>query len=156
VRAVLQAREEEPALFVCRILDGRPEGKGVLPELDRAGIRRDVIRFGGGRGGRHGSLRGFFSAFCAGRIDVDRAGTRDPLQFSLHPERIPVQEARASPQTFAGSSAENGAARAANVGNICLLRKAPYLLSHGGAQLGGTGQECTRNKSPLAISPIFA
>ena len=80
-------KEEECALFVCRILDGGPEGKGILLELDRAGIRRDVIRFGGGRGRRHGSLRAFFSSFCAGRIDVNRACTRDPFQFSLHPER---------------------------------------------------------------------
>ena len=91
-------RKEETALFVCRILDGRPEGKGLLLELDRAGIRRDVIRFGGG--GWHGGLRGFFSSFCARRIDVDRARTRDPFQFSLHPERNTVFETKVSPQTI--------------------------------------------------------
>ena len=87
-----KARKEETALFVCRILDGRPKRKGILLELDRAGIRRDVVRFGGG--GWHGSLRGFFSSFCAGRIEVDRAGTRDPFQLSLHPERNPALETK--------------------------------------------------------------
>ena len=93
VRTVGEVREEESALFVCRILDGRPERKGILLELDRAGIRRDVVRFGGG--GWHGSLHGFLSSFCAGRIDVDRAGTRDSFQFSLHPKRNPVLETKA-------------------------------------------------------------
>ena len=79
-------RKGRPVLFVCRILDCRPERKSVVLELDRAGIRREVIRFGG-TGWHGGSLRRFFSSFCAGGIDVDRAGTRDPFQFSLHSER---------------------------------------------------------------------
>ena len=148
-------REEEPILFVCRILDGRPERKGILLELDRAGIRRDAIRFGGGCGGWHGSLPGFFSSFCAGRIDVDRADTRDSFQFSLHPERIPVLEAEASPRTVRRQVSPDGTARAANVGNTSLLRKSPYQLFHAGANRG-VGQEGAEDRSPFAISPIFA
>ena len=91
MRTVGEVRDNESALFICRIPDGRPERNGVLLELDRAGIRRDV-RFGGG--GWHGGLRGFFSSLCTGRIDVDQAGTRDPFQFSLHPERNPVLETK--------------------------------------------------------------
>ena len=154
MRTVLKTREEETALFVCRILDGRPEGKGILLELDRAGIRRDVIRFGGG--GWHSGLRGFFSSFCAGRIDVDRAGTRDPFQLSLHPERNPVFETKASPRTIRRQVSPDRTARAASVGNVFLSWKTPYQLSHGGADLRWTGQEGTKNKSPLVISPIFA
>jgi len=40
--AVGGVRDEESALFVCRISNGRPEKEGILLELDRAGIRRDV------------------------------------------------------------------------------------------------------------------
>lgn len=147
-------RGEESALFVCRIFDGRPEGKGILPELDRAGIRRDGIRFGGGRGGWHGSLRAFFSSLCAGGIDVDRANTRDPFQFSLHPERIPVFEAKASPKTVRRQTSPDRTARAANVGNISLLRKVPYRSFHGSGPRAG--QEGAKNKSPLVTPPIFA
>ena len=68
-----EGERKETALFVRRILDCRPERKSVLLQLDRAGIRREVIRFGGS--GWHNSLRGFFSSFCTRRIDVDRAGT---------------------------------------------------------------------------------
>ena len=126
-------RKEETALFVCRILDGRPEGKGLLLELDRAGIRRDVIRFGGG--GWHGGLRGFFSSFCARRVDVDRARTRDPFQFSLHPERNPVFETKVSPQTIRRQVSTDGTARASSVGKPFLSRNTPYRLSHGRAGL---------------------
>jgi len=85
VGTVGEVRGEESALFVFRIPDGRPERNGILLELDRAEIRREVVRLGGG--GWHGSLHGFFSSLCRGRIDVDRTGNRHPVQFSLHPER---------------------------------------------------------------------
>ena len=39
---------DETTLFLCRIPDGRAEGEGILLEFDRAGIRRDIIRLGGG------------------------------------------------------------------------------------------------------------
>jgi len=147
IRAVREVRGEECALFVCRILDGRPKGKGILLELDRAGIRRDVIRFGGG--GWHGGLCGFFSSFCAGRIDVDRVGTRDPFQFSLHPERIPVFGEKASPQTVCRQvSLAGGAARAANVRNNSLSRKKPYRLSHGASGLDEWVRRTRRNPRP--------
>jgi len=146
IRAVLKVRKEESALFVCRILDGRPERKGILSELDRGGIRRDGIRFGGG--GWHGSLPGFFASLCAGRIDVDRAGTRDLFQFSLHPERNPVLEAKASPQTIRRQVSPDGTARAANVGNFSLSWKIPYRVSHGGA-----GRDEPRVRRARKINP---
>ena len=68
-----EVRGEESALFVFRIPDGRPERNGIL--LEPVG------------GGWHDSLHGFFSSLCTGRIDVDRTGNRDPVRFSLHPER---------------------------------------------------------------------
>ena len=43
MRTVGRVRGEESALFVCRIPEGRPERKGILLELNRAGIRRDAV-----------------------------------------------------------------------------------------------------------------
>jgi len=46
VRTVGGVKGEESALFVCRIPNGRSERNGIQLELDRAGIRRDVLKFG--------------------------------------------------------------------------------------------------------------
>jgi len=59
MRMVGEVRGEQTALFVCRTPDGRLERKGILLELDRDGIRRDVIRLGGGNW--RGNLRGHFA-----------------------------------------------------------------------------------------------
>jgi len=90
MRTVGEVREEETALLVCRIPDGRPERRGILLGLDHAGIRREVVEFRGG--GWDGSLRGFFLPLCSGKIDVDRTNTRDRFQLSLRPERNLVIE----------------------------------------------------------------
>jgi len=67
-------RDEENALFVCHIPDGRPKRKGILLELDHSAvIRRNLVIFGDGDW--HGGLRGSFSSLRIERIDVDRAGT---------------------------------------------------------------------------------
>jgi len=155
IRTVLKVREGKSALFVCRILDGRPERKGILSELDRGGIRRDVIRFGGG--GWHGSLPGFFSSLCAGRIDVDRAGTRDPFQFSLHPERNPVLEAKASPQTIRRLSQPRRDGASGKRGKLFpLVEDTSSRFSRGSGPRRASGQEGTKDKSSLVISPILA
>jgi len=116
MRTVGKVRGEENALLVCHIPDRRPERKGIPLELDRARIRHDVVRFGSS--GQHGSLRGFFSSFCTGRIDVDRARTRDPFQFSLHPERNPVLKTRCNRETIRQQLSPDGVGRMANMGFI--------------------------------------
>jgi len=92
MRTVGEAREEETALLVCHISDGRPERRGIQLGLDRAKIRRDGVEFGGVAWQWNGSLRVFFSPLCSGKIDVDRTNTRDRVQLSLCSERNPVLE----------------------------------------------------------------